>query len=343
VRSLLAVCVLLGVSALAGGASAFDVKVRSTTLMAGRDRAALVLVPDAAVRSIKLELTGSGGTSVSRRGGPYAFGEEVVFDWDQPPGQQSYHGTLTVVYADGQEGSMEPAFTIEVLPPLGVRVPREEVDLAARSLVAYLDRPAGAVEISVIADTGEVIDQGSVPFSGEAPDTPLRVTWSQGDQTVIRIDVRGFDEAGFWAGVELSPWFVEIPHEEVVFDTGSYQIRGDQESKLTSTYTLIDEAVQKYGHLVDVNLYVVGYTDTQGGAASNQTLSENRARSIARDLQRRGFSGDVFYQGFGEDVLAIATPDEFDEERNRRAVYILAAEVPPVSTGIPLQVWKPLR
>ena len=195
----------------------------------------------------------------------------------------------------------------------------------------------------MVADTGEVIDQGIVPFAGEAAGTPLRVTWSQGDQTVIRIDVQGYDEHGFWSGVELSPWWVEIPHEEVVFDTGSYQIRSDQAPKLESTYGLIDGAVRKYGHLVQVNLYVVGYTDTQGGEASNQTLSDNRARSIARDLQRRGFGGDVFYQGFGEEVLAVATPDEFDEERNRRAVYVLAAEMPPITTGIPRQEWKPLR
>ena len=328
---------------VAGAADAFDVRVRSTTLMAERDRAALVMVPDAAVRSIKLELNGTAGTRVSRRGGPYAYGEEVVYEWDAPVGRQTYSGTLTVVYSDGQEGVMEPSFTIDVLPPLGVTVPRDEVDLEGRALVVYMDRPAGEVEISVLADTGEVIDQGTAPFSGEPPQTPLRVTWSQAGQTVIRIDVKGYDEHGFWAGVELSPWFVEIPHEEVVFDTGSSQIRGDQSPKLASTYELIDAAVQKYGHLVKVNLYVVGYTDTQGGEASNQTLSESRARSIARDLQRRGFAGDVFYQGFGAEVLAVATPAEFDEERNRRAVYVLAAEMPPVSTGIPRQDWKPLR
>ena len=342
-RSLAVVVGVLAALGVAGVAGAFDVRVRSTTLMAERDRAALVMVPNVAVRSIKLELKGTGGTTVSRRGGPYARGEEVVYEWDAPVGRQTYSGTLTVVYSDGQEGTMEPSFTIEVLAPLGVRVPREEVDLDGRALVVYMDRPAGEVEISVLADTGEVIDQGIAPFSGEPPETPLRVTWSQGEQTVIRIDVKGYDEHGFWAGVELSPWWVEIPHEEVVFDTGSSQIRSDQAPKLASTYELIDAAVQKYGHLVKVNLYVVGYTDTQGGNAGNQTLSESRARSIARDLQRRGFAGDVFYQGFGEEVLAVATPDEFDEEQNRRAVYVLAAEFPPITTGIPRQDWKPLR
>jgi len=247
-----------------------------------------------------------------------------------------------VVYADGDQGVMEPSFSVVVLEPLQVQVPREDVDLDARSLKVQMSRPAGQVHISVLADTGEVIDEGAVPFSGEPAGTELTVTWTQHDETVIRIDVQGYDEHGFWAGVELSPWWVEIPHEEVVFDTGSYQIRGDQEPKLGHTYELIDAAVAKYGHLVKVNLYVVGYTDTQGSPSSNITLSDNRARSIARWLKRRGFGGDVFYQGFGEAVLAVPTPDEFDEESNRRAVYVLAAEMPPISPGIPTQDWKPL-
>jgi outer membrane protein OmpA-like peptidoglycan-associated protein len=333
------ICVALG---WAGVASAFDVRVRSMTLMEGRDRPAMVLVPDAAVKEIALSLQRGDGTSIRRTGGPYAAGQEVVFEWDQPVGTASYSGTLTVVYKDGEQGVMEPAFSIVVLAPLEVQVPRERVDLEARTLEVLMSRPAGQAWISVIADTGEVIDEGHAPFNGEPPGTPLQVTWSQGDQTVIRIDVKGYDEHGFWAGVELSPWWVEIPHEEVVFDTGQSGVRADQASKLESTYALIDEAVQTYGHLVDIDLFVVGYTDTQGGPASNQTLSESRARSIARWLQRRGFAGDVFYQGFGEQVLAVPTPDEFDEERNRRAVYVLAAEMPPISGGIPEQDWRPL-
>jgi outer membrane protein OmpA-like peptidoglycan-associated protein len=320
----------------------FDVRVRSTTLMEGRDKPAMVIVPDVAVREMALSLDRTDGGHVRRSGGPYRAGEEVIYEWDQPQGSQSYSGTLTVVYSDGEQGVMEPSFTIVVLAPLQVQVPREDVDLDARSLMVTMSRPAGQVHISVMADTGAVIDEGFAPFSGEAPGTPLTVTWTQKDETVIRIDIQGYDEHGFWAGVELSPWWVEIPHEEVVFDTGSAQIRGDQEPKLVHSYELIDEAVQTYGHLVKVNLYVVGYTDTQGSPSSNMTLSDSRARSIARWLKRRGFAGDVFYQGLGEEVLAVPTPDDFDEERNRRAVYILAAEMPPVSPGIPTQDWKPL-
>jgi len=339
---LIRLALVLGALAAALPAQAFDVRVRSTTLMQGRDRPALVIVPDVDVRELALSLQRTDGASIRRTAGVTRAGQEVVLEWDQPPGSQTYSGTLTVVFASGEQGVMEPSFTLVVLDPLQVEVPRERVDLEASSLEVMMSRPAGEVFISVIADTGDVIDEGTVPFNREPAGTPLRVTWTQRDQTVIRIDVKGYDEHGFWAGVVLSPWWVEIPHEEVVFDTGQYSIRADQEPKLQETYTLIDDAVATYGHLVDIDLYVVGYTDTQGSPSSNEVLSDNRARSIARWLKRRGFGGDVFYQGFGERVLAVPTPDEFDEERNRRAVYILAAEMPPVCGGIPEQEWKPL-
>jgi outer membrane protein OmpA-like peptidoglycan-associated protein len=71
-------------------------------------------------------------------------------------------------------------------------------------------------------------------------------------------------------------------------------------------------------------------------------LSERRARAIAAWFRRRGFTGPVSYQGFGETALAVPTPDETDEAANRRALYILAANPPPVSEQLPARAWKPL-
>ena len=82
--------------------------------------------------------------------------------------------------------------------------------------------------------------------------------------------------------------------------------------------------------------------DTVGDAASNQGLSERRARAIAAWFRQRGFRGAVWYQGFGEGVLAVGTPDETDEPANRRAIYVLAADKPPVSDVLPRQAWKRL-
>ena len=121
-------------------AGAFDVRVRSTTLMEGRDKPAIILVPDDRVNSISMRLQRDDGAAVSRSGGPFNAGQEVVWEWSQPVGRQSYTGTLTVVYGDGQEGSMSPQFTIEVLGALKVEVPREQVNMDAHKV--YRDRAA---------------------------------------------------------------------------------------------------------------------------------------------------------------------------------------------------------
>jgi outer membrane protein OmpA-like peptidoglycan-associated protein len=98
--------------------------------------------------------------------------------------------------------------------------------------------------------------------------------------------------------------------------------------------------VARYGSVVDIELFVAGYTDTVGSTASNQGLSERRAEAIAGWFARRGFAGPIWYQGFGESVLKRATPDETDELVNRRALYLLAAEVPPPSAELPHRNWR---
>ena len=65
------------------------------------------------------------------------------------------------------------------------------------------------------------------------------------------------------------------------------------------------------------------------------------AKTIAGWFRSRGFNGEIRYQGFGEGALAVATADETNELRNRRAKYVLAAEEPARSGDIPRSQWKP--
>jgi outer membrane protein OmpA-like peptidoglycan-associated protein len=94
--------------------------------------------------------------------------------------------------------------------------------------------------------------------------------------------------------------------------------------------------------VVEIQLYVAGYTDTVGNSASNQGLSERRAKSIARWFSTRGFAQPIHFQGFGEDALAVGTPDETDQAANRRAIYILAAQPPPTGPTLPRSAWHRL-
>ena len=93
---------------------------------------------------------------------------------------------------------------------------------------------------------------------------------------------------------------------------------------------------------IGVRLYVAGYTGTVGDAAQNRLLSTQRARSIALWFRRHGMKLPIFYYGFGEDVLAAETPDETDEPRDRRALYMLSTHTPAEGSDFPKASWKSL-
>lgn len=77
-------------------------------------------------------------------------------------------------------------------------------------------------------------------------------------------------------------------------------------------------------------------TDTVGPAASNRTLSLNRARSIGAWFRKRGVRIPVMYEGFGEEALLVGTGDEVDEPKNRRAMYIISID-PPRTQNTPFE------
>jgi outer membrane protein OmpA-like peptidoglycan-associated protein len=156
------------------------------------------------------------------------------------------------------------------------------------------------------------------------------------------MEVLATDADGFTAGVQLFPWYYEIPHEDVVFESNQAVIRPSEEMKLRSALAEAQKVVARYGAFATVNLYVGGYTDTVGNGQSNLFLSEKRAAAIARWFRQNGFQGEIWFQGFGERGLAVPTPDEVDEARNRRSVYVVAAEPPPVTSAMPGAEWKKL-
>ena len=157
---------------------------------------------------------------------------------------------------------------------------------------------------------------------------------------ILQLSVQGYDEHGFFGGVDLFPWRIDIPHEEVQFASAKHEIQANEEPKLTASLSDLQAALKKYGRFAKVSLFVAGHTDTVSDAASNQTLSERRARSIARWFRQHGVRVGIRYAGFGESQLAVETADDTDEKTNRRVEYIVAVEAPTVGgQGVR---WKPL-
>ena len=194
-----------------------------------------------------------------------------------------------------------------------------------------LSRTAGRVSIRVLGAGGKVITEEDHDFSGKPAGTPLEVKWfAAGNDDVVRIEIRAYDEDGFYSGVALTPWSVKIPHQQVNFETDKAIIRDSEEPKLDDSYQKITKALQEHSEIQGVKLFIGGHTDTVGTAAYNLALSRKRALAIAGWFQRRGLRISIYAEGFGEYSPLVKTRDNVDEPRNRRVDYILAVEPPPI-------------
>lgn len=87
--------------------------------------------------------------------------------------------------------------------------------------------------------------------------------------------------------------YVELMN--VLFDTGSSQIKGSFNSEL-------DEVAQWMNNYPDFQFFIAGYTDQQGGDVVNDPLSRERARSVKKYLVSKGAKeNNIITEGFGSE------------------------------------------
>jgi outer membrane protein OmpA-like peptidoglycan-associated protein len=228
--------------------------------------------------------------------------------------------------------------------PLQVQVEKSKVDLKQHRLEVKMSHPAGKVHIKVVGESGATLADEEQDFTGRPGGTPLTVTWSpSSDEGVATIDVRAFDSTGRWVGVQISPWFVAIPHEDVNFKTDQSSIEESETPKLEAAFAKLNEVLAKdaaHGRQhPGITLFIAGHTDTVGNAGYNLKLSQARARSIAAWFRKRGVKMPIAYEGFGETALAVKTADSIEEAKNRRVDYILSDDPPRYGGGF-APSWK---
>ena len=307
----------------------------------GIDLPKVSVIANVNTEALTLELR-CGQTPVSATGQPRAGQRLEVEIPLSTPGPAHCSGSLALTLPDGAQGSMPLAFDVELLAPIEIVVDPQSVDVESQTLSLSLSREANRVEVTASGLDGEV-GQGSLNVQGIPAGSTIALPWSQTDGAeVLRLHVKAEDQDGFWSAVDLFPWSYAIPHEDVVFNTNEATIQDSENEKLTAAMEEIVAVQQKYGQHAEINLFVAGYTDTVGDAASNRTLSAQRARAIAAWFQQAGFSGTIYFQGFGEAGQLVATGDNVDEPANRRAAYIIAAQPPPASPMLPTTQWTAL-
>lgn len=123
---------------------------------------------------------------------------------------------------------------------------------------------------------------------------------------------------------------VNLP-DGVTFDTGSYTLK-------PAFRATLDEVAKSLIEFPNSLVDVYGHTDSQGSDAYNQTLSENRARTVMNYLISKGVpAARLRSQGFGETMPVADNGTAEGRAKNRRVeikiVPVTTEEVQAAKTG----------
>jgi outer membrane protein OmpA-like peptidoglycan-associated protein len=290
--------------------------------------------------SAVLELKSTAGAQVKRQLGKKAAGGAHIVELEQrQAGVVKWTGSLSVVFSDGSTGAMPLAFSTEVMSKFRFKI-TEDTDLIKQNIIEVVsEHDTAKIDIEVYGERGELLASQGFEQQNVKAGTPMRVEWLPKKQgLVLRIHVVVHDTAGAFQTSDAFPYTISIPHEEVEFEFGKADIRPSEEPKLQKAVAEIERAVELYGEAVKVEgvqirLFVHGHTDTVGSPGTNQALSERRAAAIARWFKNHGVKVSVHARGFGESALKVQTPDETEEQKNRRVDYDVAVNPPTGSLG----------
>ncbi|MBV1690064.1 OmpA family protein [Novosphingobium sp. G106] len=129
--------------------------------------------------------------------------------------------------------------------------------------------------------------------------------------------IKELRESTAGSGVDITPTdngqaiLVNLP-EGVTFDVASAALQ-------PSFRATLDQIAQSMNQYPNSLIDVYGHTDSTGSDQYNQTLSENRARTVANYLTMQGVSAArIRSQGFGETLPVADNTTEEGRRRNRR-------------------------
>ena len=323
--SLLFICIPLFVRA-----EAVSIEIR-THVWKGKEKPAVIIDIHQRLKALRLMLKGSHGKTIEKRLGRLSKGQRKELVLNLPVAEVHLQGELEVTYLDGGTGSVPLDFMAEVVDRFDIDVPSQAVDVEGGRLKVQLSRRASRCDYQIITERG-LYDSGSSTFEAHEPGILLEVGWRPppAGEATLKIDLRCYDENEiFETGMELFPWHISVPHEDVLFASGQWVLTKEERPKLDDALKEIHAAVARYGKwLKGVRLFVAGHTDTMGAQATNQTLSYQRARAIAVYFRKHGIRIPIWVAGLGESRLSVATPDETEEAANRRAEYIIGVSEP---------------
>ena len=362
-RRLLVLCAL---GLLVGGQAAADpLRITFTSRVTAPEKPVLNVVATEAVRGLTIDMAPAEGGQQSGEAAPQHFARPSMKANEKAAipigsgkaGTTKWTAQIKCKDAAGKQWAKEANFETQVTRKLVIsydpKNPSPHLNLEENFVEVRISDTAGRAEILVNSDEGTEMGSGKVTFHGEPAQTWLRITWqgktaAKADSVVLRLAITIWAENGAMGKIDLYPWSVTVPHQEVNFDSGSSEISASERGKLDDSFSKVNGVLTRVEKTLlafaekgivtteppQIKLYVAGHTDTVGDDGANLALSKSRARSIAAYFRQKGFGMPIFYAGFGERQLRAKTADNVDEVRNRRADYTLALHVPPLIPGV---------
>jgi outer membrane protein OmpA-like peptidoglycan-associated protein len=126
------------------------------------------------------------------------------------------------------------------------------------------------------------------------------------------------DSSAYTAGKKLEVPLLKVSEGQtlvlnnIFFDTDKFNLRDESKVEL-------NKLVQFLEANSSVKIEIGGHTDNQGSASHNQTLSDNRAKSVKAFLEAAGIeSGRLTSKGYGASMPVSSNDIEEGRAKNRR-------------------------
>lgn len=322
----------------AGSAFAQDLSFGYTPAPGPGENPALLVTPTRTIVTMFVSIE-VGGKTLEFNKKNLAAGQQIRFEWPRDARVTHADAFIRATFSDGNVTETNVPIDYQFKGQLSVDLSKASADLEAKTVTVMASAVVDEAEIVAYGAHKAELDRRVVAIN--AGPGSIEVPFVGNPAEVVLLDVR-LKSGNAWSGFTYSPWFLNIPHDDVLFTSDSAAIAPAEEYKLESTLVELRDVLDKYGAIVPVKLYIAGCTDTVGDAAHNKELSYRRAQSIAGWLRAKGYREPIFYYGFGESLLAVDTGDGVDNPLNRRALYLVGANPPPAGSGVPGASWRPL-
>jgi len=110
---------------------------------------------------------------------------------------------------------------------------------------------------------------------------------------------------------------IKLP-DKILFDVAKYDLKPSASEAISALAEIISQYPES-------NVRIEGHTDNTGDDVSNQTLSENRAKSVLNELQKNNIPSTVKITtaGFGSTKPVASNKTEAGKAKNRRVEVVI--------------------